>query len=730
MSILDALNEQQKKAGEKIEGPVLILAGAGSGKTRTITYRIAHMILEKGISPYSILAVTFTNKAAKEMKERVENLIGEDGKKIMLSTFHSFGLKLLRIYGNKIGYNPNFTIYDVDDQKKVIKSILKTLVVEDKDLTEGKIASIISRLKEDGKTPDDYLKENTYDSNHKIIYEVYTRYDKELRTNNGMDFSDILVNTNKLLDNSEILDKVQEKFKYIMVDEYQDTNNIQYQIVNKIAKKYKNICVVGDENQSIYGFRGANIQNILDFEKDYREATVIKLEENYRSTKVILEAANTVIRNNKSSKNKNLWTKKATGNRILLKACENGRQEVNFVIDEIKKLKTSGKRYNDFTILYRTNAQSRLFEEGFLREGIPYKIFGGIQFYQRAEIKDILGYLSVINNQMDGINLDRIINVPKRKIGEKTVEKIKNYALENNLTYFESLKEVEKIDGVGKSAVEKIKEFTKILDTLIEDSMELPVSELFNELIQLIEYKKYLETNYEDYETRIENIEELRNSIFELEKIVDNLTLREYLENVSLVSATDDLDEEKEYVKLMTIHNSKGLEFPIVFLVGLEDEVFPNTTKVLIDNEQLEEERRICYVAITRAEERLFLSFASQRYNYGKEQFMTPSRFIKEIPEDLIERAVVIHSKIEKSVDEKIYEKIGKKSISTFENTKELKKSVENIKNNPYNIGDKVTHIKFGLGKVTKITEKKITVQFVDGEKDIALILASKFLKK
>ncbi|WP_027127849.1 ATP-dependent helicase [Fusobacterium perfoetens] len=730
MSILDALNEQQKKAGEKIEGPVLILAGAGSGKTRTITYRIAHMILEKGISPYSILAVTFTNKAAKEMKERVENLIGEDGKKIMLSTFHSFGLKLLRIYGNKIGYNPNFTIYDVDDQKKVIKSILKTLVVEDKDLTEGKIASIISRLKEDGKTPDDYLKENTYDSNHKIIYEVYTRYDKELRTNNGMDFSDILVNTNKLLDNSEILDKVQEKFKYIMVDEYQDTNNIQYQIVNKIAKKYKNICVVGDENQSIYGFRGANIQNILDFEKDYREATVIKLEENYRSTKVILEAANTVIRNNKSSKNKNLWTKKATGNRILLKACENGRQEVNFVIDEIKKLKTSGKRYNDFTILYRTNAQSRLFEEGFLREGIPYKIFGGIQFYQRAEIKDILGYLSVINNQMDGINLDRIINVPKRKIGEKTVEKIKNYALENNLTYFESLKEVEKIDGVGKSAVEKIKEFTKILDTLIEDSMELPVSELFNELIQLIEYKKYLETNYEDYETRIENIEELRNSIFELEKIVDNLTLREYLENVSLVSATDDLDEEKEYVKLMTIHNSKGLEFPIVFLVGLEDEVFPNTTKVLIDNEQLEEERRICYVAITRAEERLFLSFASQRYNYGKEQFMTPSRFIKEIPEDLIERAVVIHSKIEKSVDEKIYEKISKKSISTFENTKELKKSVENIKNNPYNIGDKVTHIKFGLGKVTKITEKKITVQFVDGEKDIALILASKFLKK
>ena len=730
MSILDNLNAEQKKAGAKVEGPLLILAGAGSGKTRTITYRIAHMIKELGISPYSILAVTFTNKAAKEMRERVENLIGEDGKRAMISTFHSFGLRLLRVYSKAIGYDPNFTIYDVDDQKKVVKGIMKQLVIKNKDLTEGKIVSKISKLKEDGMSPEEYEKTCRFEPDANIIYEVYKRYNQTLKENNGMDFSDILVNTNKLLDNEEILTKVQEKFKYIMVDEYQDTNNIQYQIVNKIAQKYKNICVVGDENQSIYGFRGANIKNILDFEKDYKDATVIKLEENYRSTKVILEAANSVIKNNKTSKEKNLWTRKATGDLILLKHCDNGREEVSFVIDQIQKLKKSGKRYNDFTILYRTNAQSRLFEEGFLRENIPYKIFGGMQFYQRAEIKDILGYLSVVNNQMDGINLDRIINVPKRKIGDKTVEKIRNYANENNITYYEGLKNIESVEGIGKTTVEKIKEFTKIIDTLIEESQELPVSELFNDLLEMTEYKKYLETNYEDYESRIENVEELRTSIVELEKIVENLTLREYLENVSLVSATDDLDEQKEYVKLMTIHNSKGLEFPVVFLVGMEDEVFPNTMKVIIDQDQLEEERRICYVGITRAEERLFISFASSRYVYGREDWRTPSRFINEISPDLIEKEENTHTIKEKSVEDKIYDKIAKKSLNTFANTKELKQSIENMKKLPYNIGDKVTHVKYGLGKVVGINEKKVSVQFVDGTKDIALILAGKFLKK
>lgn len=749
-SILDQLNEQQRKAGEKIDGPLLILAGAGSGKTRTITYRIAHMILERGISPYSILAVTFTNKAAKEMKERVENLIGEDGKRVMLSTFHSFGVRLLRFYGSKLGYNSKFTIYDTDDQKRVIRGIIKQVIgekenenEEDDDIDEitvKKMVSLISHNKEEGIFPEEYLEQNNkFDRKIRINYEVYLKYNQELKNNNGMDFSDILVNTNKLLDNEEILTKVQEKFKYIMVDEYQDTNNIQYQIVNKIAQKYKNICVVGDENQSIYGFRGANIQNILDFEKDYKDATVIKLEENYRSTKVILEAANSVIKNNKTSKEKNLWTRKATGDLIFLKGCDNGKDEAKFVVEQIQKLKKSGKRYNDFTILYRTNAQSRVFEKEFKNKGVPYKIFSGTQFYQRVEIKDILGYLFVANNQMDGINLDRIINVPKRKIGAKTVEKIKNYVNENNITYYEGLKNIENIDGIGKATVEKIKDFTKIIDTLIEESQELPVSEILNDLLEMTEYKKYLKTNYKDeYETKMENIEELGTDIADLERENGALTLSEYLENVSLVSATDDLDEQKEYVKLMTVHNSKGLEFPVVFLVGMEEGIFPSLRKRKENEEEelegieIEEERRLCYVAITRAEEKLFISYSKSRYSYfSKEDIETEiSRFINEISPDLIEKEENTHTIKEKSVEDKIYDKIAKKSLNTFANTKELKQSIENMKKLPYNIGDKVTHIKYGLGKVVGINEKKVSVQFVDGTKDIALILAGKFLKK
>ncbi len=732
MSIIHNLNQEQQKAAGQIEGPVLILAGAGSGKTRTVTYRIAHMILEKDILPYSILAVTFTNKAAKEMRERVEGLIGEDAKKVTISTFHSFGLKLLRMYSAKIGYNPNFTIYDTDDQKKIIRPIMKKMVIKDNDLTEGKLASRISKLKEDGITPDEYEKNSKFEPNSNIIGEVFREYNRVLKENNGMDFSDILTNTNKLLKDEEILEKVQNKYKYIMVDEYQDTNNIQYDIITRIAAKNRNICVVGDENQSIYGFRGANIQNILDFEKEYKDAIVIKLEENYRSTKVILEAANSVIKNNTTSKDKKLWTSNSKGDNILLKSCRDGREEVRYIISEIKQMRDQGKRYNDFTILYRTNAQSRLFEEGFLRENIPYKIFGGMQFYQRAEIKDILGYLSVINNTQDGINLDRILNVPKRKLGDKTVEKIKTYAEENTLTYYEALKTVENIEGIGKQALEKIKELVEIIEELRRDTEELTVSEIFDQLVSKIEYRKYLESSYEDSESRIENLEELKNSIVELEKIVEPLSLREYLENVSLVSATDDLEEEKEYVKLMTIHNSKGLEFPVVFLVGIEDEVFPNASKVIVDPSALEEERRICYVALTRAEEKLYISHVGVRFVYGREDFRTPSRFIREISEELLER---VETEPEMKVSYSSYESNFKKTktkefLNTFKDAKELKKSVENIKNHPYTLGEKVNHIKYGLGKIIKMTDKKITIQFTDGERDIAIILASKFLTK
>lgn len=732
MSILDKLNSEQKKAGAKVNGPLLILAGAGSGKTRTITYRIAYMIQELGISPYSILAVTFTNKAAKEMRERVENLIGEDGKRAMISTFHSFGLRLLRVYSKIIGYDSNFTIYDTDDQKKVVKGIMKQLVIKNKDLTEGKIVSRISKLKEDGISPEEYEKEHRFESDANIIYEVYKRYNQTLKENNGMDFSDILTNTYKLLENREVLEKLQEKFKYIMVDEYQDTNNIQYKIINKIAAKYRNICVVGDENQSIYGFRGADIRNILDFEKDYPDAVVIKLEENYRSTKIILDAANEVIKNNKTSKDKKLWTKKVSGDKIILKPCSDGRDEVNFVIEEIVEMRKDGRRYNDFTILYRTNAQSRLFEEGFLRYNIPYKVFGGMQFYQRAEIKDILAYLSVINNTRDGINLDRIINVPKRKIGDKTIEKIKNYAEEKGLSIYDSLKEAENISGLSSAVTEKLKEFSNMMAELEELSFELPVSELFDEVIKKAGYFSYLNSSYDDAESRIENVEELKNSIIELENVVDNLTLREYLENVSLVSATDDLDSEREYVKLMTIHNAKGLEFPVVFLVGMEDEIFPNTTKVMIDNESLEEERRICYVAITRAEEKLYISHAAMRYMYGQMDYRTRSRFVDEIPAELLElkrtpemeaAAREVERKINKVAESKM-------KLNVISDTKKLGKQLEAVKDFPYKVGETVTHIKFGIGKVVGVNEKKIQVQFVDGKKEIAMILAGKFLKK
>lgn len=737
MSILSNLNPEQRKAGEKVDGPLLILAGAGSGKTRTITYRIAHMIQELGISPYSILAVTFTNKAAKEMKERVESLIGEDAKKTMISTFHSFGLRLLRVYSKAVGFDANFTIYDTDDQKKVVKNIMKQLVIKNKDLTEGKIVSRISKLKEDGVSPEDYSKNNIYEMDANIIAEVYKRYNATLKENNGMDFSDILTYTAKLLENKEILEKLQDKFRYIMVDEYQDTNNIQYRIVNKIAEKYRNICVVGDENQSIYGFRGADIRNILDFEKDYKDAMVIKLEENYRSTKIILDAANEVIKNNKTSKDKKLWTKKVSGDKIILKSCFDGREEVNFVIEEIVKMRNKGKKYNDFTILYRTNAQSRLFEEGFLRYNIPYKVFGGMQFYQRAEVKDILAYMSVINNTRDGINLDRIINVPKRKIGDKTIEKIKNHAEERGLSIYEALKETGEIAGIAGKTFEKLNEFSIMMKELEELSYELPVSELFDEIIKKTAYYSYLHNTYDDAESRIENIEELKNSIIELENVVDNLSLREYLENVSLVSATDDLDTEREYVKLMTIHNAKGLEFPVVFLVGMEDEIFPNSAKVTIDSEALEEERRICYVGITRAEEKLYMSHASMRYVYGNVDYRTRSRFIDEIPAELFDEqkknSAEKHDIDTESNPKKQYTTVNKAreyKMNMINDKKSLEKQLEKIKNLPYKVGDKVTHIKFGLGKVVAINEKKVEVQFVDGKREIAMILADKFLKK
>ena len=733
LNLLEKLNEKQREAASQIDGSILILAGAGSGKTRTITYRIAHMIENIGISPYSILAVTFTNKAAKEMRERVENLVGEVAKSCTISTFHSFGMRLLRMYVAEVGYSPNFTIYDTDDQKRIIKAILKgqNITVNGNKLTERDLISIISKIKEEIKTVEEYSVMN------KQIIEVYEKYNRSLIESNAMDFSDILLNTYKLLQNSSILEKIQKKYKYIMIDEYQDTNNLQYKIIDLIARKSSNLCVVGDENQSIYGFRGANILNILNFENNYKNAKIIKLEENYRSTSTILDAANELIKNNKSSKDKRLWTQNGKGDLIKVLVCDNARDEVSKIIDIIKENHQNGIPYKDMTILYRTNMQSRVFEEGLLRYNIPHKVFGGISFYSRAEIKDIIAYLSIIVNPQDELNLQRIVNVPKRKVGEKGIEKIISFARENNLNLLDALSHIKDISGLTATGKEKLSEMYDIIKELKDLSYSETASYIVETLLDKIKYIDYVKETYDDADARIENIEEFKNSILELENVVGVLRLSEYLENVSLVSATDDLENEKDYIKLMTIHNSKGLEFPIVFLVGFENEIFPGT-RASFDEKEMEEERRLCYVALTRAEKKLYLSHTAIRFVYGQDRLATPSVFLKEIPEKLLDVEVkkerlyfeddefsdTRHSEKFKRFEKKKTEINTKNTIVIPDDVKEVLDTLG------FKIGDKVKHKKFGLGVIKKMDAKKIYVQYVDETREMAIILADKLLTK
>ena len=733
LNLLEKLNDKQKEAASQIDGSILILAGAGSGKTRTITYRIAHMIENVGISPYSILAVTFTNKAAKEMRERVEELVGDIAKACTISTFHSFGMRLLRMYAKEVGYNSNFTIYDTDDQKRMVKAILKgqNLSLNGVKLTERDIVSMISKIKEQIKTLDEYSVMN------KQIVEVYDKYNKVLLESNAMDFSDILLNTYKLLQKPEILEKVQNKYKYIMIDEYQDTNNLQYKIIDLIARKSSNLCVVGDENQSIYGFRGANILNILNFETNYNNAKIIKLEENYRSTTTILDAANELIKNNKSSKDKKLWTQNGKGDLIKVLACDNARDEVSRIIEIIKENHQNGIAYRDMTILYRTNAQSRVFEEGLLRYSIPHKVFGGISFYSRAEIKDIIAYLSIIVNPQDELNLQRIINVPKRKVGEKGIEKIITYARENNLNLLEALSHIKEISGLTVVGKEKLLEMYDIIKELKDLSYTETASYIVQTLIDKIKYIDYIKENYDDAEARIENIDEFKNSILELENVVGELRLNEYLENVSLISATDDLEEKSDYVKLMTIHNSKGLEFPIVFLVGFENEIFPGS-RAMFEEKEMEEERRLCYVALTRAEKKLYLSHATIRFVYGQDRLSTPSVFLKEIPEKLLDIDVKkerLYFADDYSNEIKTYDKSRKfekkKTEINTKNTIKISDSTKEVLDTlSFKVGDRVKHKKFGLGVIKNIDAKKIYVQYVDGVKEMAIILADKLLTK
>lgn len=728
MSILNKLNENQRKAAEKIEGPVLILAGAGSGKTRTVTYRIAHMIKEKNISPLNILALTFTNKAAREMKERAEELIGEENSyNLVVSTFHSFAVRILKTYSERIGYGRNFNIYDVDDQKSIITKIKKEMNIKD-DIVPGRIANRISKLKEDGVGLDEVSRQlDLKIPANRLFYDIYKKYDEVLKANNAMDFSDLLLNARRLLDDKYVLDIIQNRYQYIVVDEYQDTNNIQYEIINLIAAKYRNICVVGDEDQSIYAFRGANIENILNFEKDYPDAYTIKLERNYRSTKRILDTANELIRNNKSSKGKKLWTDGSEGEKIKIFNAKTPYDEAEFIVKEIKAKSKSGVDYKDMTILYRTNAQSRVLEEKLLEGNVPYKIYGGMQFFQRKEIKDILAYLNLLNNRNDNHNFYRIINVPKRSIGEKTLEKIAEIANERNIPMLDALQFVDEtnIRGAVKNT---LKDFYNMIQGIYLSLDELSVKEVFDEVITKTKYFDSIEDNKED---RIKNIEELLNSIIELEKRNPHISLADYLDMVSLTASTDEMEENENFVKLMTIHSSKGLEFDYVFIAGMEDGLFPSCS-FESSEEDIEEERRLCYVAVTRAKKELYISYASERMTWGQMNYnRKPSRFIYEMKQDNLEYLVnniITLSKTKKISSSSFREdkfQVKKENFNPFS----IRKSKEiHETNSKYKVGDTVTHKKFGKGRIKHVDKKSLTIDFMVGEKKLALILAEKFL--
>lgn len=728
MSILNELNENQRKAAERIEGPVLILAGAGSGKTRTVTYRIAHMIKEKNISPLNILALTFTNKAAREMKERAEELIGEENSyNLVVSTFHSFAVRILKTYSERIGYGRNFNIYDVDDQKSIITKIKKEMNIKD-DIAPGRIANRISKLKEDGVGLDEVSRQlDLKIPANRLFYDIYKKYDEVLKANNAMDFSDLLLNARRLLDDKYVLDIIQNRYQYIVVDEYQDTNNIQYEIINLIAAKYRNICVVGDEDQSIYAFRGANIENILNFEKDYPDAYTIKLERNYRSTKRILDTANELIRNNKSSKGKKLWTDGSEGEKIKIFNAKTPYDEAEFIVKEIKAKSKSGVDYKDMTILYRTNAQSRVLEEKLLEGNVPYKIYGGMQFFQRKEIKDILAYLNLLNNRNDNHNFYRIINVPKRSIGEKTLEKIAEIANERNIPMLDALQFVDEtnIRGAVKNT---LKDFYNMIQGIYLSLDELSVKEVFDEVITKTKYFDSIEDNKED---RVKNIEELLNSIIELEKRNPHISLADYLDMVSLTASTDEMEENENFVKLMTIHSSKGLEFDYVFIAGMEDGLFPSCS-FESSEEDIEEERRLCYVAVTRAKKELYISYASERMTWGQMNYnRKPSRFIYEMKQDNLEYLVnniITLSKTKKISSSSFREdkfQVKKENFNPFS----IRKSKEiHETNSKYKVGDTVTHKKFGKGRIKHVDKKSLTIDFMVGEKKLALILAEKFL--
>lgn len=725
MSIYDTLNEKQREAVYCTEGPLLILAGAGSGKTRVLTHRIAYLIEELGVNPWNILAITFTNKAAGEMRERVDNLVEYGAESVWVSTFHSMCVRILRRHIDRLGYDTNFTIYDADDQKALMKDVCKYLQIDTKIYKERTLLGMISSAKDEMISPEEFRINAEGDFNLKKIATVYEEYEKQLKANNALDFDDLLVKTVHLFRTQpDVLAYYQDRFQYIMVDEYQDTNTVQFLLVSILAGKHKNLCVVGDDDQSIYKFRGANIKNILNFEKQFADATVIKLEQNYRSTSNILDAANAVIKHNHGRKEKALWTENGKGDLVEFRQFDNAFEEAEYVSNMISKDVKNGKRsYKDFAVLYRTNAQSRLFEEKMVLLGIPYKIVGGVNFYSRKEIKDILAYLKTIDNGKDDLAVRRIINVPKRGIGLTTIGKVQEWAAVKELGFYEVLLGASEIPNIGRS-LGKLESFAAVIEHFKVEAATHSISELVELILDETGYIEELRESADtDAEVRIENIEELKNKIKAYEEETkesgENPTLSGFLEEVALVADIDSLDEETDYVVLMTLHSAKGLEFPHVFLAGMEEGLFPSSI-IGDDPEEVEEERRLCYVGITRARENLTLTCARRRMVRGETQYNKMSRFLKEIPVSLLSTGMLFEKKEVPKEEPKANPYFQAKQnfkAKPFSFGKPAQQfGVNKGGKLSYDVGDRVRHVKFGDGLVTQITEGgrdyEVTVEF------------------
>ena len=732
MAVYDTLNKPQKEAVFHTEGPLLILAGAGSGKTRVLTHRIAYLIEEKGVNPWNILAITFTNKAAEEMRQRVDSLVGIGAESIWVSTFHSMCVRILRRYIDRLGYDNRFTIYDTDDQKTLMKEVCRKTDIDTKRFKERMLLSVISSAKNEMILPEEFELNAGGDFVQLKIAKVYKEYEAQMRANNALDFDDLLVKTVQLLETQpDVRENYQERFRYIMVDEYQDTNTVQFRLVSLLAGKYRNLCVVGDDDQSIYKFRGANIRNILDFEKEFSDAKVIKLEQNYRSVGNVLEVANSVIRNNKGRKEKTLWTDNEKGEKIRLRQFDTAYDEAQFIAEDIKDETAQGANYSDHAVLYRTNAQSRLLEEKFVAMNIPYKIVGGINFYSRREIKDVLSYLKTIDNGKDDLAVRRIINVPKRGIGLTTINRIQESAAARGIGFYDALSAPDLIPGIGRSA-SKLDSFAALIEYFKGRSEESGVTDLLTEVIEKTGYTESLEADDpEELEARVQNIDELVSKAAVYEESCSDRgerpTLSGFLEEVALVADIDSVAEDRDYVILMTLHSAKGLEFPHVYLAGMEDGLFPSYMSISGDDpEELEEERRLCYVGVTRAEEKLTLTCARMRLVRGERQYNSMSRFIKEMPSALIDTGkreggfsqnVSLGEKRTYSSEVSGYKRSAYAQKPAFAAIQKgsglMAKKSEGLS---YGVGDRVRHVKFGDGTVTEIKkggrDYEVTVQF------------------